>query len=288
MLWQDAISKPFWSSKTAMRETDILIFGGQSNMQGQTEALSEAEIVNNADEYRFLSDTLVPLRNPVGENIRYDGGEGETFTETCDPAAWLAAHALGSACYGHTNLVPAFCRAYLGTTGGQAVAVHAAKGSTEVRDWLPGTKGYDMLIRKARAAISKVTAEAVVGKIYFIWLQGESDAIFSNPKDEYKHQLARLGEALALDLCIDRFGVIRVGHFTGDARDDEIISAQDELCRENPCFLMLTELATQLNEIPECMNPHVGGHYSAAGLEALGKSAGTALGRYACSQNHQK
>ena len=271
-----------------MKSVDILIFGGQSNMQGQTEVLSEAEIVENAYEYRFLTDTLLPLKNPVGENIRYDGAKGEVFLATCDPVKWLDEHALGSACYGHTNMVPAFCRAYLEVTGRQVVAVHAAKGSTQVKDWLPGTRGYDMLVSKAKAAIAKTTAEAVVGKIYFVWLQGESDAIFSVPSDEYKHQLTRLGEALVKDLELDRFGVIRVGRFTGDARDDEIISAQDELCREHPGFLMLTELAASFHEIPEYMNPHVGGHYSAAGLEAIGRAAGTALGRYACSQNRKK
>lgn len=249
-------------------------------MQGQTEALSETETVENAEEYRFLTDSLVPLRNPVGENIRYDGSAGETFTETCDPAAWLASHGLGSACYGHTNLVPAFCRAYLAVTGGQAVAVHAAKGSTEVKDWLPDTQGYVMLTRKAKAAIRKTAAKGTVGKIYFIWLQGESDAVFSNAKASYKHQLTCLGDALRRDLGIDKFGVIRVGRFTGDARDDEIIMAQDELCREHPHFLMLTELATELGGSPEYMNPYVGGHYSAAGLEKLGTAAGDAMGQY--------
>lgn len=248
-------------------------------MQGQAEVLSETEAVENACEYRFLSDTLVPLRNPVGENIRYDGGAGETFTETCDPSAWLAAHALGSACYGHTNLVPTFCRAYLAVTGGQAVAVHAAKGSTEVKDWLHGTQGYDMLTRKVKAAIQKVKSEGAVGRIYFVWLQGESDAVFSNSKASYKQQLAGLADALHRDLDIDKFGVIRVGRFTGDARDDEIIAAQNELCREHPLFLMLTEIATELNDTPECMNPHVSGHYSAWGLERLGATAGKALGQ---------
>ncbi len=263
-----------------MGETDILIFGGQSNMQGQTEVLSETETVENAYEYRFLTDTLVPLRNPVGENIRYDGGVGETFTETSDPTAWLAAHALGSACYGHTNLVPAFCRAYLGQTNGHAVAVHAAKGSTEAKDWLPGTRGYEMLIRKAKAAIRKVGTEGTVEKIYFVWLQGESDAIFSNSKENYKRQLAYLADALREDLSIDKFGVIRVGRFTGDTRDDEIITAQDELCCENPGFLMLTDIAATLNDMPEYMNPYVGGHYSALGSEKLGTAAGRALGNY--------
>ena len=41
--------------------TDVVVFGGQSNMQGQSEALSEREIVKNALEYRLLTDTFVPL-----------------------------------------------------------------------------------------------------------------------------------------------------------------------------------------------------------------------------------
>lgn len=261
-----------------MRETDILIFGGQSNMQGQAERLSESEVVSEAREYRLLTDTLVPLRNPVGENIRYDGCEGEAVTQDTDLARWLSAHALGSACYGHTNMVPAFCRAYLAKTQGRVVAVHAAKGSTEIKDWLSGTRGYELLVQKARAAIGRVQAEAAVGRIYFIWLQGESDAVFSNSREHYSAQLSCLAEALRADLGIDKFCIIRVGRFTGDERDDAIITAQDELCREHPYFLMLTEMAAELHKIPECMNPYVGGHYSALGLERLGTAAGEALG----------
>ena len=258
---------------------DVIIFGDQSNMQGQTEALSETEIVSNGYEYRYLTDTLVPLRNPVGENIRYDGSKGKTFMADSDPAQWLADHALGSACYGHTNLIPAFCRAYLSVTSGNAVAVHTAKGSTQVKDWLPGTREYKLLTSKAMAAIRRVKAEGKVGKIYFVWLQGESDAIFSNSKENYKAQLASLGEALERDLGIDQFGVIRVGHFTKDERDQIIMDAQDELCREHPLFFMLTRIATELNGIPACRNPGGAGHYSALGAERLGAAAGDALGR---------
>ena len=51
---------------------DIIIFGGQSNVEGQTEVLSECEVVEGAFEYKFIGDSLVPLKNPVGEDIRYD------------------------------------------------------------------------------------------------------------------------------------------------------------------------------------------------------------------------
>jgi hypothetical protein len=51
-----------------------MIFGGQSNMMGQCERLSESEIVAGALEYRYLTDSLKPLSNPVGEIIRVDRG----------------------------------------------------------------------------------------------------------------------------------------------------------------------------------------------------------------------
>ena len=55
-----------------MKTIDIIVFGGQSNMQGQSETLTSVEIVERAYEYKFLQDSAKPLKNPVGENIQYD------------------------------------------------------------------------------------------------------------------------------------------------------------------------------------------------------------------------
>ena len=263
---------------------DILIFGGQSNMQGQTEALSETEVAEGAFEYRFLSDALVPLRNPVGEDIRNDGTAGIASTEATVLSDWLREHALGASWCGHTNMVPAFCRAYRRETGASVAAVHAAKGSTVIAEWLPGTAGYAVLTKKALAAIRKVRSFTQVGHIYFVWLQGESDAILSSGKEEYKEKLIRLASALKQDIGVERFGVIRVGKFVKDARDQTIMDAQSEACATNPDFLMLTDIAAKLYDMPQYMNPFVGGHYSAAGLEYLGETAGTALGKFAAKQ----
>ena len=157
------------------------------------------------------------------------------------------------------------------------MAVHAAKGSTEIKDWLPGTRGYDAIVQKSLAAMRKAENKA---RVYFVWLQGESDAIFSCGKDDYLQRLLTLQGALEKDLGIDAFGIIRVGRFTGDPRDDEIIAAQTEACAEHPRFVMLTELADELWQDASCMNPHVGGHFGAKGLELLGADAGRTLGAY--------
>lgn len=263
-----------------MKSADILIFGGQSNMQGQSESLSECAPVVGASEYRFTSDALVPLQNPVGENLTRDYVPGIAFQKNSNVFEWRDMHVLGGACYGHTNLVPAFCRAYLAQTKGEVVAVHAAKGSTQIHEWLPSAAGYEALVKKASAAIRKASERYAIKGIYFVWLQGESDAIFSVRCSEYTERLHLLNNALKKDLGIQKFGIIRVGRFVNDERDDEIIRAQTEICRTDSDFLMLTEKATELNQIPKYMNPEVAGHFSALGLETLGSLAGEALGRY--------
>ncbi len=260
---------------------DIIIFGGQSNMQGQTECLSDESIVERAFEYKWLDNCLVPLKNPVGENIRNDGKAGYPVTNKIIEAGldvWLADHVLAASCFGNTNLVPKFCEAYLqakkDTEG--VVAVHAAKGSTRIIEWLPGTKGYELLISKAKAAIDLVGRKNI-DNIYFVWLQGESDALASVRKEEYKAYLRTLKTSLQEDIGVEHFGIIRVGCFTNDERDWEIIRAQSEICEEEKGFVMLTEIAVELNKQAEYMNPDYHGHYSAAGIEKLGNIAGKTL-----------
>lgn len=265
-----------------MNTADIIIFGGQSNMQGQTEGCGDQTPVANAYEYRWLSNAYIPLKNPVGEHILYDGTAGYSSNEKPDKKVedWLAEHCLGGASQGCSNLVPAFCRAYEQETGITTLAVHTAKGSTTIADWIPGSPGFRMLVDKAKAAIQKAAEEFAVGKVFFTWLQGESDALESNTKAYYKGKLEELMQALKAELDVDKFGMIRVGLFTRDAADWEIINAQSEICAENEDFLMLTELAVELIDIPQYVNPKAPGHFSIEGLNRLGSDAGSALGRY--------
>lgn len=249
-------------------------------MQGQSDALTDTTPVSQAYEYKWLVDSIIPLANPVGEDIRYDKTAGTPPTKECNLREWIATHVMGSACYGHTNLVPKFCENYIKQTNSDVLAVPVAKGSTRIEHWLPGTIGYEVLVEKATSAIQKAKEHFSVENVYFVWLQGESDALAGRTKDTYKESVVLLNDSLKKNVGIDKFGVIRVGRFAGDNRDDAIIEAQDEICQENNDFLMLTTIATELNKRTECMNPFVKGHYSAKGLEILGETAGRALGEY--------
>ncbi len=267
-----------------MMNYDLILFGGQSNMEGQTEVLLSADPIRGAYEYRFFGDRLKPLCNPCGEDIRFDGTEGYAYSGAVS-GVWHKDNALGSTCDGNTSLLPAFCRAYMQNTDmtdTAVVAVHVAKGATDMLYWLPETDGYRILVQKSKAAIDKCGRDNI-RRIAFVWLQGESDALASRKKDEYKAYLSAFEKALKHDLDIEIFGVIRVGRFTMDARDDEILAAQDEICAESPRFTMLTTRAADFCTDPaykEMMNPFEFGHYSARGLETLGAEAGGALAAY--------
>jgi hypothetical protein len=259
--------------------TDLIIFGGQSNMQGQAECRLGDTPFEGVLEYRFLTDSLIPMKNPCGEDILFDGTEGFPFGMP-GKENWHDHNALGSTVYGNTSLAPFFCEAYRKAAGNpDVVAVHAAKGATQMNYWLGD--GYEMFIRKSAAAIAKTEAEkGEVGKKVVIWLQGESDAIAGVKKDDYKKMLSEFAHKLKAELGISRFCLIRVGIFTQDERDREIIDAQEELCAEDDFFLMLTRVCTDYctkPEFKEYMNPDAYGHYSALGLAKLGELAGTAL-----------
>ena len=263
--------------------TDLIIFCGQSNMQGQSGALTDPDEVPSAFEYRYLSDTLIPLKNPNGENLLVDLTQGYSHEADMNSEIWRARHATGRSSEGHDNMLPAFARAYLKgrPEGTKLVAAHIAKGATVIAEWMPGTVGWRIINRKAQGAINAIKREDTLGRVFFVWLQGESDAIYKSTKEYYKAAIRIFAEGLKENLGIEKFGIIRVGRFTGDSRDDAVIEAQEEICREDESFMMLTRSAEWLCATPEYMNLAAHGHYNPRGLAILGAEAAQALAEYA-------
>ena len=230
--------------------------------------------VQGALEYRYLENRLVPLRHPAGENISNDGKfflprhrDGWGTTQNC---------ALLSAWRKRTNPAPFFCESYVKETGRNVICVHAAKGATTIDAWMRGQTSYEMLVKKAKKAIGMTLPE----HIYFVWLQGESDAIAKKPKDVYKKQMVELFNNLKEDLGVEKFGNILVGRFTMEDSDFEIINAQKEVCKEHDGFLMLTEITEKIIDDKRYMNPEAFGHYGYAGQELIGQLAGKKLAEY--------
>lgn len=171
---------------------------------------------------------MIPLKYPVGE-----------FIEPYLQGAWG-----GCGC-----MVPDFCLIYHSITGHEVLAVHAAKGSTKVCDWLPDTIRYQTLLNKILAA-EKFVSE--IGHIYFIWLQGESDAIKSVPREDYVRDLTVLKNSLNDNTRIEKFGIIRVGYYASTCCnmfgiDEEIMKAQKEAVNQDDDFVMLPRITEELS-----------------------------------------
>ncbi len=240
---------------------DIIIFSGQSNMQGQTEAVMPTEAIPGALEYRFLTDELIPLAHPVGEDV------GDRLL--------LAAHE------GKGSLIPDFCRAYMAEGSREVVAVHAARGATMVHEWLPGTARFAAFIAKCKGALRAVAADDTVGRVWLVWLQGESDACASVQTVDYMAMLRAFREAVAAELPLCGFGIIRVGKFAEDERDLAIIRAQEALCR-TPAFVMLTRITGVCTQDPaRWINPFERAHYNNAAMALIGQTAGRNLALHA-------
>jgi len=249
---------------------DILIFGGQSNMQGQTECLPEENFsVEGAVEYKYLSNEAVPLLHPVGEDV------GESHL--------LGAH------LGHGSLIPDFCRAYIDATGHQVMAIHASCGGTAVEQWQKGEARYESAVKKILGGIKLAEETEKVNHIYFMWLQGESDAIMRTSLEDYKTMMIKLKDDLCSDTGIEKFCIIEVGYFCStvswitdrtkeDARscDEVIMQAQEELCNEDG-FAMLTDICKKISLEPEYISPFEEGHYNNKAMKLIGETAGRAL-----------
>ena len=262
-----------------MREFDVFVFLGQSNMQGQAEGLPEANpSVEGAFEYRCLTDTLVPLAHPVGETVLW-GMKPMTFSadyvwDVWDEIAFLSAH------NGGASLAPYFANAYVKKCGRGVIAVHCAKGATRIAEWTSETKRFDHAVKKTMLAVEKARSQGIAVKdVYVLWFQGESDAEAGTPKSDYKKALTQIKNAWKKAACIRRFGIVRVGNFAMDERDDAIQSAQDELCVSDADFFMATRITERIFGQTEMMNPDAFGHFGIKGLEAIGNDAGKNFAR---------
>lgn len=260
---------------------DVLWFMGQSNMQGQTERLTEDNApIENAFEYRFFTDNLIPLKNPVGEFILKDLSKGWDVPKNVvadQIREWQIAHALGGSVSGNTNLVPKFCKHYTEITGKKVVAVHTAKGATVVKEWLPDDVVFEVAWKKMQKAVECIKKSFEIDKIYCVWLQGESDAIAGTCKETYIEQMIELKNNAKKDFGVDKFGIIKVGRFTTTGRDQVIFDAQETLPLVDSDFLMLSRITEDLIDDPAYMNPYARGHYNSDGQEKIGTHAGTNL-----------
>ena len=259
-----------------MKKYDLLFFLGQSNMQGQSEKQVEIPIIKKAYEYKYLTNSLSTISYPLGENIKYDFTAG--FEVNDDIPGWINNHIVGASVNKCYNLMVPFLINYAKLVDNELIACHIAKGSTVIEYWSYPNDGYKAIIKKGKAAIDYIGKENI-DKIYVIFLQGESDAVAQTKKDDYLNALITLKNNLKKELFIDKFTIIRVGKFAMNEHDLSIQSAQEEACKGDSDFVMLTRVTDKLLDKPD-LYCSIYGHYNPAAFDIIGKIAGTNLASY--------
>ena len=245
-------------------------------MQGQTEGcpLVNPEI-KGAWEYRYIDDVLFPLRHPVGEDICVNG-----------------EHLLLSSHGGGGSLVPYFCEEYVKQTQKEVAAIHVAKGATRIDEWLPNTERFKIMSQKIRNGIKKIGNNSPIEKIYFIWLQGESDAVAGTSSQAYKESFLAIKTALKSQFDIQKFGIIKVGYFASQVSwmkrgtpaerlswDETIMQAQEDLAVQEDGVVILTRVCGEYSLCKEKINPNEEGHYNNAAMKEIGKAAAVGLAK---------
>lgn len=244
----------------ATRVVDLFAMAGQSNMQGKSEgAPVPFELPNyKAYEYKLLTDSFTTVKHPFGEEI---------------------AGTLVQAFNGWGSLSPRFAEAYFNTTGIAPLMVGAASGSYIATEWLTHPR-YAKVVEKTNAAVVKAAASnLVVRNKCFVWLHGETDGMTGMGKQTYKNYFLELWSDFKRDCGFNKCLIIRVTNFGPDPMY-QILEAQEELARENDDIIMLTRITGTFTVANGKLISSEDYHYTNAGLDLVGTTAGKAAGRY--------
>jgi len=152
-----------------------------------------------------------------------------------------------------------------------------------------------MMLTKIKKGIEKAKTVAEIDKIYFVWLQGESDAITKTTQEAYYDDLLALKNALKKDIGLDKFAIIKVGYFYSVAgwladtpveirkkHDEIIMAAQEKAAKDDPDFVILTRITAELSvDKEQYISCECDGHYNNRAMNMIGEAAGKRLAEIA-------
>lgn len=192
-----------------MREFDLIMFMGQSNMAGRgavCEKWPQPAVKCRKDagyEFRAISDPtkLYYIEEPFGVNENNPEGINEPGMKT-------------------GSLVSAFVNAYYETAGVPVIAVSASKGGSKIASWL-GNDDYltDAVERFKKAEEYCRDNDIVIRHRFMVWCQGESDGDAGTSAEEYRRLFLNMLDKM-LEAGIEKCFLIIIGEYNGEGDVD--------------------------------------------------------------------
>jgi Carbohydrate esterase, sialic acid-specific acetylesterase len=243
----------------------LFLIAGQSNAVGQGDSLRSVRCqLNTAFEYKSVTDSLVLLADPVGED----------------------AHHFQAAKTG--SIAPAFARSYSEYTGNKVIIISSARGGSscheeaELKDLGTWAKqGELLLFPEAAEKIKKATNKVHAPLSGIIWLQGERDANAINSKHiterEYEDSLADLIKRFRQNFgALLPFYIVETGFYHNHPREgfDAVRKAQRQIANETP-FVYLVYDETDDFKKSNWMKDDI--HYNQGALNHIGEVVANAI-----------
>lgn len=248
-----------------LKEADLILFMGQSNMSGAGGNAEEApELIKGAGyEYRAITqpEELCILTEPFGEN---EHKEGYLDDRSLIPRGG--------------SLATAFANAYYKETKERVVAVSASRGSAQISSY--NNKLVDDVIERLENAKRVMTEQKVnIRHIYMVWFQGETDAYVGTTEQKYIGEMQKLLNTLQ-PYGVSKCFVIQIGNAKmGDEVVDtsKMQETQMHLCEADDNFVLVSTLPKEISEPPYMED---GIHFTQQGLNLIGEDAGKNMGQY--------
>ncbi len=188
-----------------MREYDLIMFMGQSNMAGRgavSEMWPQPAVKCQQDagyEFRAISDPtkLYYIEEPFGVNENNPKGIYEPGKKT-------------------GSLVSAFVNAYYETSGVPVIAVSASKGGSKIASW-QGNDDYltDAIERFKKAEEYCLDNNIKIRHRFMVWCQGESDGDAGISAEAYREMFVNMLNKM-LAAGIEKCFLIIIGEYNGD------------------------------------------------------------------------
>ncbi|WP_438444132.1 sialate O-acetylesterase [Gorillibacterium sp. sgz5001074] len=239
-----------------MKEVDLILFMGQSNMAGRGTAEEAPEVPTGAAyEFRAITDPtrLYPLTEPFGvrEN-NADSGVSESLKTG--------------------SMVSAFVSTYNKHTGRTIVGVSCSKGGTSISQWQPGGAFLKDAVARYHSAAEWLSGNGyAIANRFMVWCQGETDGDHGMPPVEYTAKLTAMIEAMiesGMEMCY----LVRIGRHRDNASlYDPIMAAQTELCRTFRHAVLVSTKFESMAADGLMKDPF---HYNQMGYNLVGEDAG--------------
>lgn len=192
-----------------MREYDLIMFMGQSNMAGRgvvSEKWPQPAVECKRDagyEFRAISDPtkLYYIEEPFGANENNPKGINEPGMKT-------------------GSLVSAFVNSYYEASGVPVIAVSASKGGSKIASW----QGNDDYLTDAVERFKKTEEYCEANDIairhrFMVWCQGESDGDAGTDGEEYHRLFLNMLDKM-LAVGIEKCFLIIIGEYNGNGDID--------------------------------------------------------------------